>query len=94
MDALFSKYILGTILATYRDFDKRNESVSEKLPAMEAVRRPADGKSGKFTMIDSRVLYPTLGKTSMESSIKKMVNRGVLIKHGAGKDLSLQMIWG
>ncbi|WP_256447894.1 hypothetical protein [Intestinimonas sp. MSJ-38] len=30
-------------------------------------------------------LCPTLGKTSVESSIKKLVEEGVLIKHGSGR---------
>lgn len=82
----FIKYILGTVLAAYRDFEDRVELVSEKLPAMEVVRRAAYGKIGKFTKSDIMELCPTLGKTSVESSIKKLVDSGVLIKHGAGKD--------
>ena len=30
-------------------------------------------------------LCPTIGKTSVESSIKMLVDRGVLVKHGSGR---------
>lgn len=50
------------------------------------MRRAAYGKIGKFTKSDIMELCPTLGKTSVESSIKKLADSGVLIKHGNGKD--------
>ena len=30
-------------------------------------------------------LCPTIGKTSVESSIKMLVNRDILVKHGSGR---------
>ena len=35
----FIKYLLGTILSAYRDFEERFELVEIKLPALETVRR-------------------------------------------------------
>ena len=80
----FIKYLLGTILAAYRDFEERVELVSEKLPALEMVRRAADGKVGKITKTDLMELCPTLSKSSVEAAIKKLVEQRNLIMHGKG----------
>ena len=81
----FIKYLLQIILAAYRDFEDRVDLVSEKLPAAEIVRRAIYRKIGKFTKSDIMELCPTIGKTSVESSIKLLVDKGILIKHGAGR---------
>lgn len=81
----FIKYLLQTILAAYRDFEDRVDIVSEKLSALEVVRRAVYGKIGKFTKSDIMEMCPTLGKTSVESSIKKLVDSGALVKHGSGR---------
>lgn len=83
--APFIKYLLRTILAAYRDFEDRVDLVSEKLPAVEVVRRAVYGKIGKFTKRDIMELCPTIGKTSVENSIKQLVDRGILVKHGSGR---------
>lgn len=83
--APFIKYLLRTVLAAYRDFEDRVDLVSEKLPAIEIVRRAVYKKIGKFTKSDVMELCPTIGKTSVESSIKILVDWGVLVKHGSGR---------
>lgn len=83
----FIKYMLRIILAAYRDFEDRVNVVSEKLPALEVVRRACMQKIGKFTKSDILELCPTIGKTSVENSIKKLVEDGVLIKHGTGRSV-------
>lgn len=83
--APFIKYLLSTILAAYRDFDQRVDLVGEKHPAIEIVRRAVTGKIGKFTKSEIQELCPSLGKTSVESSIKKLVDDGVLCRHGSGR---------
>ena len=81
----FVKYLLGTVLAAYRDFDERVSLISAKLPVTETVRRAAYGKIGKFTKNDIMELCPSIGKTSIENALKKLVESGVLIRHGKGK---------
>ena len=80
----FIKYLLGTILAAYREFEERVELVGKKLPALEIVRRAAYGKVGKITKTDLMELCPTLSKSSVEASIKKLVEQGHLTMHGKG----------
>lgn len=81
----FIKYILGTILAAYRDFEERIQVIDEKLPAVEVVRRAAFSKIGKITKSDLMELCPGIGKTSIENSLKKLVEDGLLSRHGGGR---------
>ena len=81
----FIKYLLGTILAAYRDLEDRVNLISEKLPAIEMVRQAAYSKIGKFTKSDILELCPSIGKTSIENALKKLVENGVIIRHEKGK---------
>ena len=81
----FIKYLLAVILAAYREFDERMELVEGKRPALEVVRQATERKLGKFTKADMIEMCPTLSKTSVESSIKKLVDEGFLVKHGSGR---------
>lgn len=49
----FIKYILGTILAAYKDFEERMALVEIKLPALEMVRRASENKIGRFNKQDT-----------------------------------------
>ena len=49
------------------------------------VRRAAYNKIGKFTKSEIIELCPTLSKASVESSIKQLVEKGLLRKHGTGR---------
>lgn len=82
----FIKYLLKTILSAYRDFEERVELVEEKLPAIETVRRAVYRKIGKFTKNNIMELCPTLSKASVENAIKQLVEKGILIRHGTGRN--------
>lgn len=85
-DALpFIKYILGTILASYKDFEERTSLAQEKLPALEMVRMASKSKIGRFNKQDIRELCPTLSDSSIEGSLRKLVAAGELKKEGKGK---------
>lgn len=81
----FIKYLLGTILAAYRDFDDRFALVEEKLSALEIVRRATQNKIGKFTKRDIRELCPSLSLSSVEGALRKLVESGELKREGSGK---------
>lgn len=85
-DALpFIKYILGTILASYKDFEERTSLVQEKLSALEMVRMASKSKIGRFNKQDIRELCPTLSDSSIEGALRKLVAAGELKKEGKGK---------
>ena len=81
----FIKYILGIILASYRDFESRMSLVDEKLPAIEQVRMAIKEKIGKFTKSEIMELVPAVGKASVENSLKKLTEEGFIERHGKGK---------
>ena len=81
----FIKYLLGTILAAYKDFEDRFSIVEEKLPAVEMVRKASMNKIGRFTKQDIRELCPSLSISSIEGSLRKLVNEGYIKKEGSGK---------
>jgi Fic family protein len=81
----FIKYLLGIILAAYRDFEDRFSIVEEKLPAIDMVRKATNQKIGKFTKQDIRELCPSLSISSIEGSLRKMVESGELKRSGSGK---------
>jgi Fic family protein len=81
----FIKYLLGTILAAYKDFEERFELVETKLPALETVRRATLNKIGRFTKQDIRELCPSLSISSIEGALRKLVASGELKREGSGK---------
>lgn len=81
----FIKYLLGTILAAYKDFGDRFAIVETKLPAVEMVRKATQNKIGKFTKQDIRELCPSLSISSIEGSLRKLVKSGELKREGSGK---------
>ena len=81
----FIKYLLGTILAAYKDFEDRFNIVAEKLPALEMVRKATYNKIGRFTKQDIRELCPSLSLSSVEGALRKLVAEGELAREGAGK---------
>ena len=82
----FIKYLLGTILAAYKDFEDRMALVEIKLPALEMVRRASLNKIGRFNKQDIRELCPTLSDSSIEGALRKLVASDELKKEGKGKN--------
>ena len=82
----FIKYILGTILAAYKDFEDRAALVEVKLPVLEMVRRASKSKIGRFNKQDIRELCPTISDSSIEGALRKLVAAGELKKEGNGKN--------
>ena len=82
----FIKYILGTVLAAYRDFEDRMSLVSGKLSSLETVRRATQKKLGRFSKQDIRELCPSLSDSSIEGGLRKLVENGELRREGNGRN--------
>lgn len=82
----FIKYLLGTILAAYRDFEDRFKLVETKRSALDTVRLAARNKIGSFTKQDIRELCPALSLSSVEGALRKLVESGELRREGGGKN--------
>ena len=86
-DTPFVKYLLGTILAAYRDFEERVNIVSKKMSAFEMVEKAVKSKLGKFTKSDIMELCPEIGRASVENALKKLCEDGIIEKHGGGRSV-------
>ena len=84
-DTPFINYLLGTIVAAYRDFEERVSIFGEKLSAKELVLRAVNMKIGKFTKSDIMELCPEIGDGSVENMLKKLCEEQVIEKRGGGR---------
>lgn len=82
----FIKYLLGTIISAYRDFQERVDIVSSKSTAIEMVKKAIESVIGKFTKSQISQLCPSLSVKSVESSLKKLVDESFIEKQGSGKN--------
>ena len=82
----FIKYLLSTILAAYKDFEDRFKIVEKKLPAIDMVRKAINEKIGWFTKQDIRELCPSLSISSIEGSLRKLIELKEIKREGNGKD--------
>ena len=81
----FIKYLLGTILAAYKDFEERFALVETKLSALEMVRRATMNKIGRFSKQDIRELCPSLSVSSIEGALRKLIELGEVKREGSGR---------
>ena len=83
----FIKYILGTIISAYRDFEQRAELVSEKQAAIDIVRSAVATRIGKFKKTEILELCPSISSSGVERSLRKMCDNGEISMHGSGRSV-------
>ena len=84
----FIKYMLAIVLSCYRDLEKRimlTEKSGKKSTAYDIVKAYAAGTIGRFSKKDALVSCPSLGSSSIEAALKKLVEEGAIIRTGAGR---------
>ena len=81
----FIKYLLGTIISAYRDFEERINFTLNNPPAIEIVKNAICSIIGKFNKTKLIELCPTISVKSIESSLKKLIDNNLIEKHGSGK---------
>ena len=85
----FIKYLLAVILSCYREFEDRitiAERSGVRSTSYEIVKEFAQNKLGIFTKQDALIACPSLGSSSVESALKKLVEDGTLKRLGAGRN--------
>lgn len=84
----FIKYMLGVLLSCYREFEERitvANKTGTKSTAYDIVKEFVTNKIGTFTKQEVLVACPSLGSSSIEAALKKLVADGTLAKMGAGR---------
>lgn len=84
----FIKYMLGIILSCYREFEERIDTARKagvKSTSYDIVKEYTLNKIGTFTKQDALTACPSLGSSSVEAALKKLVSDGTIAKLGAGR---------
>jgi fic family protein len=84
----FIKYMLGVILACYREYEARvtiAEKSGGRSTSYDIVKEFVLNKIGTFTKQEAMMACPSLGSSSVESALKKLVEDGTLTRLGAGR---------
>ena len=91
-DTPFIKYLLGTFLAAYRDFEDRVNIVGTKMSAREMVEKAVNSRIGKFTKTEIAELCPEISKGSVEQVLKALCSEGKIKKEGVGKSTFYHLV--
>lgn len=79
----FIKYLLGTIIAAYRDFEERMELVT--VSPLDTVRNAVKTRIGKFTKAEIAELVTSMSATSVERHLRTLCAGGEIEKRGGGR---------
>ena len=79
----FIKYLLGTIIAAYRDFEERMELVASS--PLDTVRNAVKTRIGKFTKAEIVELVTSMSATSVERHLRALCASGEIEKRGGGR---------
>lgn len=83
----FIKYLLGTILSAYKDFEERFSLVENKMSAYDMVKNAISMRIGKFTKQDILEFCPTLSISSVELALRKLVEEKEIKREGSGRTI-------
>ena len=84
----FIKYLLSIILSCYKEFEARVSiayTSGAKSTSYDIVKAYVSERIGKFSKQEVLVGCPSLGSSSVEAALKKLVEDGTLVRIGAGR---------
>ncbi len=84
--ASFVSYLLGIILHAYREFESRISSVSiSRASKVDRIREVFETKLGKITKRDILDRCPDISASTIEKTLKSLLDSGFIRKTGIGK---------
>ncbi len=90
----FVRYILGVILAAYREFESRVEILITKgLSKPGRVREIIRNTTGKITKTQIMSQCPDISQTTVERALKELMDNQEIIKIGGGRYTSYTWNW-
>ena len=85
-DAPFVRYMLGVIVAAYRDFSSRVQLLATSVMSKpERVREIVRGSIGKMTRAQIMEKCPDISRVTVERALTDMVKKGEILKIGGGR---------
>lgn len=84
----FIQYFLAILLACYREFEDRIHVVDQaggRSTSYDIVKARALEKIGAFTKAEIAAECPSIGRSSVEAALKKLVAEGIIVRRGAGR---------
>ena len=90
----FIKYMLGVVLACYREFESRVDALSKpdesgkilvKSSAADIVRAAVESRIGKFTKTEILNICPTISRSSVEAGLRELIANGEIQRFGTGR---------
>lgn len=83
----FVRYMLQVILACYQDFEERVGMMSENKGsnAYDIVKAYAENHIGRFQTADVIAHCPSIGRSSVQASMKRLTEEGYLERYGTGR---------
>lgn len=83
----FIKYLLGTVISAYRDFEDRFNIVADNSKSIDIVRTAISTIIGKFTKAKIMELCPSLSISTIESALRKLIASNEIERHGQGRSI-------
>lgn len=85
-DAPFVRYMLGVIVAAYRDFSSRVQMLATSgMSKPERIREIVRGSIGKMTRAQIMEKCPDISRVTVERALTDMVKKGEILKIGGGR---------
>lgn len=82
----FVNYYLGIIIKAYQEFQDRVDHLHGKaIPKSERIRQTFNKRLGKITKSDIASLCPDISLSTIERTLKEMVDNGEIEKVGSGR---------
>ncbi len=82
----FLKYYLGVVLAAYREFSSRVDTLRNKgFSKPERIRHVFNTKVGKISKSEIGKLCPDISTTTIERTLASLLKEGYIIKVGGGR---------
>ena len=90
----FIRYMLGIIVAAYRDFGSRVETlITRGLSKPERVREIIRSTNGRITKAQIMELCPDISQVTVERALRDLIASGEILKIGGGRYTSYAWNW-
>ena len=90
----FVRYLLGVIIAAYREFSERAEIMIEAGNSkISRIRRIIRSTTGKITKTELMAQCPDISQVTVQRALKELLDKGDIIKIGGGRYTSYTWNW-